>query len=113
MLQIKQFGVATCDYKVTIANHSRCEGTDTVTSAAIGSASTQGQQPQLKETSHLMEHRSCACVVAPLSATADEVLWMWHPEFPEMKADVVVVSLLMCPIIAGDHRSLKSFQYKC
>ena len=31
---------------------------------------------------HLMQHLYCACVVALLSATMEEALWVWHPEFP-------------------------------
>ena len=41
-----------------------------------------------------MRHFYCACVVALLSLTVEEVLQMWHLELPEMKAEVVVVALL-------------------
>ena len=48
-----------------------------------------------------MQHLCCVCVVALLLAAMDKVLQMRHLEFPEMKAEVVVVALLMFPIEAG------------
>ena len=42
-----------------------------------------------------MQHLYCACVVAPLSATLEKVLWMWHLELPEMKVEFVAVALLI------------------
>ena len=42
---------------------------------------------------------NCACVVALLSTTVEMTLQMWHQEFPEMKAEVVVVALLRVSIV--------------
>ena len=47
---------------------------------------------------HLMQHLYCACVVALLSTTVEKALWMQHLEFPEMKAEVVVIALSRVPI---------------
>ena len=53
---------------------------------------------------HLMQHMYCPCVFALLFATEEKALWMWHLEFPEMKAEVVVVTLLRVPIPCPKNR---------
>ena len=44
-----------------------------------------------------MQHLSRLCVVALLSATVEKALSMWHREFPEMRAEVVVIAFLKVP----------------
>ena len=41
-----------------------------------------------------MQHLCGANVVVLLSGEADLVLQMWHPELPDMKAEIVIVALL-------------------
>ena len=55
-------------------------------------AHVQGQQLQLVQTSNARPY--CACVVGLPSPKVEEVLQMWHLELPEMKAAIVVVTLL-------------------
>ena len=40
-----------------------------------------------------MHHLRCTCDVRPLLGRLGNVLEMWHPELPEMKAEVAVVAL--------------------
>ena len=44
----------------------------------------------------LMQHLYCACVVTLLSATVGKAR-IWHLEFAEMKAEVVVIAILRAP----------------
>ena len=54
-----------------------------------------------------MQHFYCACVVALLSAIMEKALYMWHPEVPEMKAEVVIATFLRFPLRESFHCDFK------